>query len=185
MLPSPPSAPPPSAPPSARAKIALGDRAATRRLGARLAGVLRPGDVVALRGALGAGKTALARDVIEARAHAACEVPSPTFTLVQAYETGDLAIWHFDLYRLERPEDIEELGFDEALDDGAVLVEWPERLGDWLPAERLDIALDPGPDPASGDETRIARLTATGDWIARLDALTGGAVETTGAPGDG
>ncbi len=182
MLASPtPPSPPPATPPSARAEIALGDRAATRRLGARLAGVLRPGDLVALRGALGAGKTALARDVIEARAHAACEVPSPTFTLVQCYEAGDLAIWHFDLYRLERPEDIEELGFDEALDDGALLVEWPERLGDRLPAGRLDIALDPGP----GAEARIARLTATGDWIARLDALTGSAADTPGAPGDG
>ncbi len=164
--PSPPS-PPHPAPPPARAEIALPDRAATRRLGARLARVLRPGDLVALRGVLGAGKTALARDIIEARAGGAREVPSPTFTLVQSYETGDLAIWHFDLYRLERPEDIEELGFDEALDDGAVLVEWPERLGDWLPAERLDVVLDPGP------EARTARLTATGDWIARLDALTG------------
>jgi len=167
-----PSTPPPPsslAPSPARAEIALPDRAATRRLGARLAGVLRPGDLVALRGALGAGKTALARDVIEARAGGTREVPSPTFTLVQGYETDDLAIWHFDLYRLARPEDIEELGFDEALDDGAALVEWPERLGDWLPAERLDIALDPGPGP----EARIARLSATGDWIARLDALTG------------
>ena len=110
-----PSTPPPPsslAPSPARAEIALPDRAATRRLGARLAGVLRPGDLVALRGALGAGKTALARDVIEARAGGTREVPSPTFTLVQGYETDDLAIWHFDLYRLARPEDIEELGFD-------------------------------------------------------------------------
>ncbi len=164
-----PPSPPRSAPPPARAEIALPDRAATRRLGARIARLLRPGDLVALRGALGAGKTALARDVIEARAGGPCEVPSPTFTLVQLYELEDLAIWHFDLYRIERAEDVEELGFDEALDEGAVLVEWPERLGDRLPAERLDLTLDPGPEA----EARIARLSAHGSWTARLAALTG------------
>jgi tRNA threonylcarbamoyladenosine biosynthesis protein TsaE len=120
----------------------LSDESATERLGAALAGRLQHGDVVALRGALGSGKTTLARAILRA----ACgdpglAVPSPTFTLVEVYDTPRGPFWHFDLYRLEGPDQVFELGWEEARAEGVVLVEWPERLGPLLPADRIDIGL--------------------------------------------
>jgi len=106
--------------------LALPDLGATAALGAAIAGLLRPGDLVALKGDLGAGKTTLARAILAALAVDE-KVPSPTFTLVQTYETPSLTVSHFDLYRLKRPSELEELGLDEALERGAALVEWPER----------------------------------------------------------
>src|SRR5947207_3065485 len=97
-----------------RFETVLPDPAATAALAGRVAPLARRGDVVALRGDLGSGKTAFARAFIAARAGRPVEVPSPTFTLVQTYELPDGAIWHFDLYRLERPDDAIELGIDEA-----------------------------------------------------------------------
>ena len=152
------------APAPSAAEIALADRAATRRLARRIAPLLRTGDVVALGGDLGAGKTTLVRDLIEALAGAPLEVPSPTFTLVQTYEVGGLAVWHFDLYRITRPEEIIELGLDDALADGVALFEWPERLGPFLPADRLDVTLAHGAAP----EARIATIEAHGSWCARF-----------------
>jgi len=112
---------------AARIELFLGDEAATERLGEDLALALRPGDLIALDGDLGAGKTTLARALIRAMAgDPALEVPSPTFTLVQAYETR-IPIHHFDLYRLSDAQELEELGLSEALQSGAALVEWPER----------------------------------------------------------
>ena len=126
-----------------------------------MAAVLKPGDVIALQGAVGAGKTHFARAFIRARQGVAAEdVPSPTFTLVQTYETPGLTVSHFDLYRLDRPEEAFELGLDEALDVGAAVIEWPERLGHHVPPDRLDIALSVGEDGA----TRHARLTPHGAW---------------------
>lgn len=123
----------------------LADEAATEALGARLAGLLRAGDVVTLSGPLGAGKTALARAVLRAAGHAG-EVPSPTFAIVQPYDELSPPIWHCDLYRLEDPGELDELGLDSILDDGALLVEWPERAGEgaWPQALRLrlDVAAD-------------------------------------------
>ena len=149
--------------------LALPDQAATETLAARLAAVLRPGDVVALGGDLGAGKTTLARALIRAAAGAEVEVPSPTFTLVQAYDVPVGPIWHFDLYRLNGPEEVVELGWDEARSDGIALVEWPDRLGPLLPAERLEIDLTFG--AASG--SRAAQVTASSEWIERLAAILG------------
>ena len=107
----------------------LADDAATAQLGEDLALALRPGDVHALSGDLGAGKTALARAIIRALADdEAIEVPSPTFTLVQTYETR-IPVGHFDLYRISAPSELDELGLDEILMDGAALIEWPERAG--------------------------------------------------------
>ncbi len=110
-----------------------------------LAGALAPGDVVALAGDLGAGKTTFARALIAAFAAASRqappEVPSPTFTLAQTYEFPQATLWHFDLYRIERPEDALELGIEEALAEGIALVEWPERLGPLLPARRIEVRL--------------------------------------------
>ena len=122
--------------------LPLPDEAATERLGARLAARLRPRDVVALEGGLGAGKTTLARAILRAAAQEpTLIVPSPTFTLVEVYETGRGSFWHFDLYRLEQPEQVFELGWEEARIDGVALVEWAERLGPLLPRERLTVSL--------------------------------------------
>lgn len=123
--------------------VSLADDAATRWLGARLAGVLAAGDVLALAGDLGAGKTTLARGLIQAALGRAEPVPSPTFTLVQVYEPADgPSLWHFDLYRLSGPEELVEIGWEEALADGIALVEWPERAGDALPAATLWLRLE-------------------------------------------
>jgi tRNA threonylcarbamoyladenosine biosynthesis protein TsaE len=106
--------------------LALPDLTATAALGARIARLLRPGDLVALKGDLGAGKTTMARAILAALGVEE-KVPSPTFTLVQTYETPSLTVSHFDLYRLKHPSELAELGLEEALDHGAALVEWPER----------------------------------------------------------
>ncbi|MEA2816897.1 MAG: tRNA threonylcarbamoyladenosine biosynthesis protein TsaE [Rhodospirillaceae bacterium] len=120
----------------------LPDEAATERLGAALARRLRPRDVVALQGGLGVGKTTLARAILRAASgDPALIVPSPTFTLVEIYDTPAGVFWHFDLYRLEEPEQVFELGWEEARADGMALVEWAERLGALLPRERLTVTL--------------------------------------------
>jgi tRNA threonylcarbamoyl adenosine modification protein YjeE len=118
----------------------LPDLAATRDLGARIAASLGIGDVVALEGDLGAGKTTLARAILEALGVRE-EVPSPTFTLVQHYETPRLPVRHYDFYRIEDASEVGELGLDEALSEGAALIEWPERALAWLPADRLHVTL--------------------------------------------
>jgi len=120
----------------------LPDEAATERLGTSLAERLRPRDVVALQGGLGVGKTTLARAILRAASgDPALIVPSPTFTLVEIYDTPVGVFWHFDLYRLEEPEQVFELGWEEARADGVALVEWAERLGTLLPRERLTVTL--------------------------------------------
>lgn len=122
--------------------LSLPDEAATVRLGAALAGRLRPRDIVALEGGLGAGKTTLVRAILRtATGDMTLIVPSPTFTLVEIYDTPKGAFWHFDLYRLEDPEQVFELGWEEARADGIVLVEWAERLGRLLPKDRLTVTL--------------------------------------------
>jgi tRNA threonylcarbamoyladenosine biosynthesis protein TsaE len=122
--------------------LSLPDEAATERLGAALAERLGPRDVVALEGGLGAGKTTLARAILRAAAgDPALVVPSPTFTLVEVYDTPRGAFWHFDLYRLEEPDQVFELGWEEARADGIALIEWPERLAALLPSRRLTVTL--------------------------------------------
>jgi tRNA threonylcarbamoyladenosine biosynthesis protein TsaE len=140
----------------------------TASLAAALALALRPGDVVALKGDLGAGKTTFARGLIAALAaeagQAPPEVPSPTFTLVQTYDFPRATIWHFDLFRIERPEDALELGLDEALGDGIALIEWPERLGALLPQGRIEVAIDFSSEP----EARRIALSAPDASAARI-----------------
>jgi tRNA threonylcarbamoyladenosine biosynthesis protein TsaE len=124
--------------------IRLPDPAATEAFGAALARHLRRGDIVALFGTLGAGKTTLARGVLRGLGHDG-EVASPTFPIVQTYAPPDtrLPLWHVDLYRIEDPAEIAELGLDDALSDGALVVEWPERLPAlWPDALRLELATD-------------------------------------------
>ena len=132
-----------------------------------MAAVMKPGDVIVLQGPVGAGKTHFARALIRARqGDAAEDVPSPTFTLVQFYEGARLKVAHFDLYRLTSADEAYEIGLDEALEDGAAVIEWPERLDGHLPPDRLDIeiAIDLAPD---GGEARRARLTPAGAWEGR------------------
>ena len=139
------------------------------QLGVQIAPLLSPGDAVCLSGPLGAGKTTLARSLIRALAGPDEEVPSPTFTLVQTYETPRLPIAHFDLYRLRDSQDVEELGLDEALEAGAALIEWPERLGGRLPPERLEVTLRfPEGDAI---EAREIRWVGRGSWRARAQTL--------------
>jgi tRNA threonylcarbamoyladenosine biosynthesis protein TsaE len=147
-------------------RIELPDDGATAALGAALAPYLRQGDLVALAGDLGAGKTTLARGLIGAMGHRG-PVPSPTFTLVQHYETEPLPVWHFDLYRIGHPNEVIELGYDEARADGVVLLEWAERLGAELPATRLDVELE---YVASG-RSRVAHLSGLRVWADRLQDL--------------
>jgi tRNA threonylcarbamoyl adenosine modification protein YjeE len=135
----------------------LPDLGATERLGARIASQLRPGDLVALSGDLGAGKTTLARAILTSLGVAE-NVPSPTFTLVQNYQTPALTISHYDLYRLKSSGELDELGLEEALELGAALIEWPERAGARLPADRLTVEF-------SGlDDRRCASLSGSQRW---------------------
>jgi len=126
--------------------LELPDAAATLALGERLAALVAPGDVITLSGELGAGKTTLARGLISGLAVRAGlrpeEVPSPSFPIVETYELGPLTLWHFDFYRIEQEEELEELGLSQALARGVTLVEWPERAWGALPKERLDIRLE-------------------------------------------
>lgn len=138
----------------------LDDEAATQRLGAAVARSLQVGDAVCLSGPLGAGKSTLARALIRTLTHADEEVPSPTFTLAQTYEAA-FPVTHFDLYRLASADEAAELGLDEALEGGAAVIEWPQRLEGRLPHSRLDIEIE-----IEGDARR-ARLTPHGDFEGR------------------
>lgn len=150
-----------------RRELVLPSLAAAKTFGARLASLLQPGDIVRLEGDLGTGKSELARSVIQARAGARIEVPSPTFTLVQIYDLKDLRIVHADLYRLGQAEEVEELGL---LDDpqAALLVEWWSRAEDALPKPGLTIELTQG----LAEEAREVKLLASHSaWTDRLESL--------------
>jgi tRNA threonylcarbamoyl adenosine modification protein YjeE len=139
-------------------EIRLDGLAATAALGKQIADGLRAGDAVALEGDLGAGKTTLARAILEGLGVTE-DVPSPTFTLVQQYETPNIAVRHYDFYRIEEPSELNELGLDESLDEGAVLIEWPERAPDRIPADALYISLT-----IASERGRLARITGPSRW---------------------
>jgi tRNA threonylcarbamoyladenosine biosynthesis protein TsaE len=145
------------------ARIELPSEADTEVLGRRLAHLLRPGEALCLSGVLGAGKSCLARALIRALTSQDEEAPSPTFTLVQTYPGREFEIAHFDLYRLEDPDEAWEIGLEEALDHGAALIEWPERLEGRLPPDRLDL------DLSVAGEGRTARLSGHGAWKERVE----------------
>lgn len=143
-------------------ELILPDAAATRRFAGALAGVLRAGDIIALHGDLGAGKSTLARFILQALGWPG-EVPSPTFTLVQPYDDLPVPVWHCDLYRLESPAEADALGLFES--DAALLIEWPGRLGHRLPADALQLWLE-----GSGDAPRRLTWAAPTAWEARWPA---------------
>jgi tRNA threonylcarbamoyladenosine biosynthesis protein TsaE len=143
-------------------EVFLPDEAATQALGEKLAGALRPGDAVCLTGPLGAGKSTLARALVRALTSPEEEVPSPTFTLVQFYDGPDFPVAHFDLYRLTDPDEAYEIGLEEALEDGAALIEWPQRLEGRLPANRLAIDITPSDDGTARRATLVPHGTFEG-----------------------
>jgi len=143
------------------ATLALADDAATARLGEAVAARLRTREAVCLTGPLGAGKSTLARALVRALTTPTEDVPSPTFTLVQFYEAAAFPLAHFDLYRLSSPDEAYEIGLDEALEQGAAVIEWPQRLEGDLPPDRLDI------DIAIDGDARTAVITAHGAWEGR------------------
>lgn len=140
----------------------LPDMAATERLAHALALYLRRGDLLALQGPLGAGKTAFARALLRALGVEG-EIPSPTFTLLQTYDTANFSVHHFDLYRLKSASELDELGWDDACTDSVVIVEWPERCHDQLPQDYLLLQF-------SMDEknNRLCDIKPFGTWVERL-----------------
>lgn len=129
--------------------------------GQSLSQILAMGDVVALTGDLGAGKTTLSRGIIQALC-GDLDVPSPTYTIVQTYECGAFELWHCDLYRLERPDDIFELGLFDAMDDCVCLIEWPDRMGEHLLESALTIDIQ-----FEGDGRRLT-MSGNTPWQERL-----------------
>ena len=138
----------------------LKDEEATLVAGARLAAAARGGDVITLSGPLGVGKTELARGFIAALGHRG-EVPSPSFAIVQPYEDLELPVWHVDLYRIEEPSEIDELGLDSAV-DAVLLVEWPERAGEAAWPDALALSLD-----FAQDGERILTAKVPPSWEGR------------------
>jgi tRNA threonylcarbamoyladenosine biosynthesis protein TsaE len=156
-------------------RIELSDLQATQRFGGLLARQLQAGDVIALSGALGAGKSVLARAIIQAVDAAQDDVPSPTFTLVQQYALADgTPFWHLDLYRIETPQEAMALGLDDAFIDAVCLIEWPDRLQKLLPKTNLsihlyaDVSVDDGKDESG---VRFADVTAPPHWADRINDL--------------
>jgi tRNA threonylcarbamoyladenosine biosynthesis protein TsaE len=143
--------------------VDLPDETDTAALAARIAALAAPGDIIALKGDLGTGKTVFARAFIRASGNQD-EVPSPTFTLLQVYDAGPTAIWHFDLYRIHAPEEAWELGIEDAFITGISLIEWPERLGPLLPERRLELSFTFGDGPGA----RHVAIDPGKEWEARL-----------------
>ena len=143
----------------------LKDEAATRKLGRKLAGVLRPADVITLSGPLSAGKTTLVRGLLGGLGHEG-EVPSPSFAIVQPYEELEPPIWHVDLYRIEGPDEIEELGLGDIRRNGVLIIEWPEHAGRELWPDALALSLE---TQADGSRALTAEVPAAweGRWPPR------------------
>jgi tRNA threonylcarbamoyl adenosine modification protein YjeE len=147
----------------------LPDEAATAALAMLLADRLQTGDAILLDGPLGVGKTCFARALIRHLSNdAGTEVPSPSFNLALTYDTPRGMLWHFDLYRVSDPRELDELGLDEALREGLTLIEWPDRLGGQAPATALTVALSP---VAGAGGPRLAELRGDAVWASRLSDL--------------
>ena len=152
-------------------QLELPDLAATQKLGTLLADGLTAGDIISLSGPLGAGKSALARSIIVSANPNETDVPSPTFSLVQTYELADgTPLWHLDLYRIQTPEDAMQLGLDDAFVDSVCLIEWPDRLKNFLPKSTLSIHLYLACDD-DVDGVRFVDITAPLNWSERMRAI--------------
>src|SRR5690242_581737 len=148
---------------------ALADESATYRLMMDIAGLIEPGDLITLSGDLGAGKTTFARALVRHLAgDETVEVPSPTFTLMQAYELPRFALLHADLYRLSGPAELAELGFDDLAAGTVMLLEWPDRAGNTLPADRIDVAFTLSPQ--QGPSFRQVRVTGRSEEPSELQS---------------
>lgn len=145
--------------------VPLSTENATVALAQKIAAILRPGDTISLQGPIGSGKTAFARAVIRARLGRQEDVPSPTFTLVQTYDAPDGDIWHCDLYRLTAPEEVLELGLDDAFETAICLIEWPDRLGEDAPPHGLSLHFSADLDGHS------VVITAPRNWQDRLRGI--------------
>lgn len=143
----------------------------TARLAQRLDKYLGRGDVVTLSGTLGAGKTAFARALIQGRFGSNMEVPSPTYNLLLVYESSpnDTPIYHYDMYRLENPEEVFELDLEDALDYGICLIEWADRMGPYLPDDPLRVVIEFPENETEG--VRIITLYGSKNWQKRLQGL--------------
>lgn len=146
-------------------QLSLPNESDTRTLAERIAPLLQKGDVLLLDGPIGAGKSAFCRALIRARLGRMEDVPSPTFTLVQTYEDAAGDIWHCDLYRLTHPDEIFELGLEEAFSDAICLIEWPDRLGDATPPDALRLHF------AAHDDGHSVVIDASETWRTRLGGL--------------
>ena len=157
-----------SPPPLSTCQITLSSPAETEALARRMGPVLAPGDVLLLSGGIGAGKTHFARALIQSLQDIPEDVPSPTFTLVQTYDTRAGELWHSDLYRLSHPDEVIELGLAEAFETAISLVEWPDRLGDMAPRHALHLRF------SLGEEEGLRRLDLSweaGPWADRLKGI--------------
>ena len=148
--------------------IALPEPAETDRLARRIGARLAPGDTLLLEGGIGAGKTHFARALIQSLLETPEDVPSPTFTLVQVYDTAKGPVWHADLYRLTAPDEVQELGLLEAFDSAVCLVEWPDRLGSLAPEGALSLQFDAGRDDT---ERAVTLRWSHPGWAERLKGL--------------
>ena len=149
-----------------RAAIDLPDLAAMEALGGRIAAKMRPGDVIALSGPLGAGKTTLARAILQAAGHTG-EVPSPTFTLIEMYDGLHPPVAHADFYRLEDPAEVEELGLDDYREGAVLIAEWPERAGGFA-HEPACLSIDVSFVGANAGGGRKAIVEGGADWLGRV-----------------
>ncbi len=147
-------------------RLTLDGEEATAELAAEIASLAEDGDVIALSGELGTGKTTFARAFLREWGVRE-EIPSPTFTLVQTYELEAATVWHFDFYRLENPDDALELDIEDAFTEGISLIEWPENLGAYLPWERLDLRFAIG----EREDVRRVEIEGTDEWADRLNEL--------------
>jgi len=148
--------------------ISLKNEDATANLAAKLALLSHPGDAICLEGTLGAGKTLFARNFIRALTSADEPVPSPTYALLQTYDGDTGPIAHFDLYRLEHEDELEEIGFFDCLDDAICLIEWPDKAGQDRPTKGLTLHIE-----ECEDTTRRASFTIGADWQDRATAIKG------------
>jgi len=150
-------------------KIKIDRQSETEKIASQLAAHVQLGDVIALHGDLGVGKSVFARAFIRSLTSIDEEVPSPTFTLVQIYEVDVGELYHFDVYRLEQADDALELGIEEAFNEGISLIEWPSKLGTYLPWDCLNIKIN---HDENSETSRVMTFSSNGTWMQRLKEIT-------------